>query len=110
MTTPFGNEAALLDRLHYEWQRPNRKIGVLLRGSPRSQISPVLTTNFDPLIEVALRRAGGSPVRTVLEIDGRFDLTHVDIGQHIVHLHGYWSDGDTLHTPDQLERPRPLLR
>ena len=30
-------------------------------------------------------------------------------GTHVVHLHGYWCDYDTLHTPQQLLNPRPQL-
>ena len=69
----------------------------------------VLTTNFDPLIEVSVRKHGGQYYRTVLHDDGNLRQT-VGEGTHIVHLHGYWYDYDTLHTPSQLVQPRPRLR
>lgn len=69
----------------------------------------ILTTNFDPLVEVGVRRAGGHYFRTSLQADG--DLTQTDgTGCHVVHLHGYWHGSDTLHTARQLGQSRPKLR
>ena len=69
----------------------------------------VLTTNFDPLIEVSVSKHGGRFYRTVLYGDGKLEQTSAE-GTHIVHLHGYWHGSDTLHTPQQLVQPRPQLR
>ena len=69
----------------------------------------VLTTNFDPLIEVSVLKHGGRFYRTVLHDDGKLGQTVAE-GTHIVHLHGYWYGFDTLHTPYQLVQPRPQLR
>lgn len=69
----------------------------------------VLTTNFDPLIEVSVLKHGGRFYRTVLHDDGHLGQT-VGEGTHIVHLHGYWFGYDTLHTPQQLVQPRPQLK
>lgn len=69
----------------------------------------VLTTNFDPLIEVSISKHGGQFYRTVLHDDGKLGQT-VGKGTHIVHLHGYWYGYDTLHTPQQLGQPRRQLR
>ena len=69
----------------------------------------VLTTNFDPLIEVSISKHGGQCYRTVLHGDGKLGQTVAE-GTHIVHLHGYWYGYDTLHTPQQLGQPRPQLR
>ena len=68
----------------------------------------VLTTNFDPLIGVSIAKHGGKRFRTVLHSDGALGQTTAE-GAHIVHLHGYWCGADTLHTPQQLARPRPQL-
>ena len=68
----------------------------------------VLTTNFDPLIEVSVLKHGGRFYRTVLHDDGTLGQTVAE-GTHIVHLHGYWQGYDTLHTPQQLVQPRPML-
>ena len=68
----------------------------------------VLTTNFDPLIEVSILKHGGNFYRTVLHDDGNLGQTVAE-GTHIIHLHGYWQGYDTLHTPQQLVQPRPQL-
>ena len=68
----------------------------------------VLTTNFDPLIEVSILKHNGRSYRTVLHNDGNLRQTVAE-GTHIIHLHGYWQDYDTLHTPQQLVQPRPQL-
>ena len=69
----------------------------------------VLTTNFDPLIEVAVAQAQGTTYRTVLHRDGDLGQTEA-AGTHVIHLHGYWYGRDTLHTPRQLTQERPRLR
>ena len=69
----------------------------------------VLTTNFDPLIGAAAAMAGGTSFRTILHRDGNLGQTDGE-GVHVVHLHGYWYGSDTLHTPRQLNQPRPNLK
>jgi tetratricopeptide (TPR) repeat protein len=68
-----------------------------------------LTTNFDPLLTLAIQQAGGHCYRSVLSRDGSLGQVQGD-GCHIVHLHGYWRGTDTLHTPRQLNQPRPKLK
>jgi tetratricopeptide (TPR) repeat protein len=84
-------------------------IGQLIAGHPYAFQGPILTTNFDPLIEVATNRAGGRSEAIFLSADGRFDNLHSHNLSHVVHLHGYWFGTDTLHTPKQLTRDRPRL-
>jgi tetratricopeptide (TPR) repeat protein len=69
----------------------------------------ILTTNFDPLIEVSIQRAGGSHYRTSLYSDGNLTQTKAN-GCHVIHLHGFWHGTDTLHTPQQLRQDRPYLK
>ncbi len=69
----------------------------------------ILTTNFDPLIEVAIRRVGGTFLKTIFHADGYLGQTE-GTGCHVVHLHGYWYGSDTLHTPRQLGQARPRLK
>ena len=69
----------------------------------------ILTTNFDPLIEVAIQKAGGTHCRTTLYSDGNLYQTRAT-GCHVIHLHGFWHGADTLHTPRQLNQPRPHLK
>lgn len=68
--------------------------------------SPLLTTNFDPLLEVSLKRAGAYSVVVSTNSDGSL----VDAGGSpiVVHLHGHWLRSDTLHTRTQLSPPDRL--
>ncbi|MBT2403546.1 MULTISPECIES: SIR2 family protein [unclassified Streptomyces] len=71
---------------------------------------PVITTNFDPLIELAIQRAGGQfDTQSMDSIDGRIPppLQHSAIS--VIHVHGYWRQGETLHTQYQLSRARTKL-
>ncbi|CAD6879003.1 hypothetical protein [Methylomonas albis] len=68
-----------------------------------------LTTNFDPLLTLAIQNLGGSCYRSILSKDGSLNQVQGD-GCHIIHLHGYWRGVDTLHTPRQLNQPRPKLK
>jgi len=84
-------------------------LGNLVTGYPDRFGKTALTTNFDPLIEVAIRRSKGSFFRTSLHLDGNLSQTE-GTGCHVIHLHGYWHGSDTLHTVSQLGQPRPRLR
>lgn len=93
------------------WSVPNAalQLAKLLQSTPNSFGHAVLTTNFDPLLEVALAQVEHPSYRTVLHLDGNLGQT-VGSGVHIVHLHGYWSGYDTLHTQQQLTQVRPQLK
>jgi hypothetical protein len=69
----------------------------------------LLTTNFDPLVEIAIRYAGGQYFKTFLHADGNISQTEGP-SCHVVHLHGYWYGSDTLHTNRQLQQSRPHLK
>ena len=84
-------------------------LGKLVTAYPARFGQLILTTNFDPLIEVAIQRAGGQYFKTMLQSDGNLTQTTA-IGCHVIHLHGYWYGSDTLHTPRQLTQARPRLR
>lgn len=77
-------------------------IGKLISAYPERFGRAILTTNFDPLIEVAIGQSGGQYFRTVLHRDGNLGQTQGP-GCHVIHLHGYWHGADTLHTPRQLK-------
>ncbi|MDX1996336.1 MAG: SIR2 family protein, partial [Thermoanaerobaculia bacterium] len=81
-------------------------LGELAVLAPEIYGRVVLTTNFDPLISVALRKAGARFYETLLPTDLSLEQTRAE-GCHVVHAHGYWSGSDTLHLPAQLEQPRP---
>ena len=113
-TSPQDADPAIcraLDRNVEAWVLPRAVdlLGNLLVTCSDTFGRAVLTTNFDPLIEVSVSKHGGNPYRTVLHDDGKLGQTVAE-GTHIIHLHGYWYDYDTLHTPQQLIQPRPQLR
>lgn len=73
-----------------------------------SALAPlILTTNFDPLIEVALRQQS-VPCQTFSFVtDRKPDGTGDQV--EVWHLHGTWSDV-TMHTPTALRADRPKLK
>lgn len=83
-------------------------LGQLLSKPPKNFKRQVFTTNFDPLIELAVHKAGGTTFHTTLDKEGTY-LGHDGFGCHVVYLHGRWSKGDTLHTLGQLAQPRAHL-
>ncbi|GAA1551742.1 hypothetical protein GCM10009827_085440 [Dactylosporangium maewongense] len=91
-------------------------VGELLAGLPDRFQRRVITTNFDPLIEIAVRRAGGTARALTLNRDGTFagPLGPAD-GIDVLHLHGYWrptSESDEralLHDPEPLRADDPVI-
>jgi hypothetical protein len=68
----------------------------------------ILTTNFDPLIEISIRRAGGHCFRVALAEDGNLRGIRGSVPR-VVHLHGFYHGTDMLHTSEHLTSPRPKL-
>jgi hypothetical protein len=93
------------------WQLPpgTRALGELVArfGEPFGRV--VLTPNFDPLLRLAVRRAGAECVQITLDADGKLESVHTRACR-IVHIHGYWLGTDCLHTPSQLSQHRPRLK
>jgi signal transduction histidine kinase len=84
-------------------------LGRLAASFPHRLGQAVLTSNFDPLIEISIQRAGGACWRTTPQGDGSLKHSRGH-GCHVVHVHGYWYDADTLHIDSQLQAERPQLR
>ena len=88
----------------------------LLIMAPEAFGRRVFTPNFDPLLEIAIRRRQGRAVTLSLKTDGSFSSVIQDDAIHVVHLHGYWRLGDPddgrtmLHDPQQLTKSRPTLQ
>lgn len=110
-STEAERDSASLDLKFDEWELPAATVaaGAILARCRDSFQLPILTSNFDPLLEIAVRRAGRDALGIFLTSDGRFDNVVAPDSTHIVHLHGYWRGSDTLHTPTQLQSPRPEL-
>lgn len=86
-----------------------RALGWLLVHKAERFGRTVLTTNFDPLIEVAISREGGQLHSSALHSDGSLGTAR-GRGCHLVYLHGHWFGSDTLHVPHQLTQDRPQLK
>jgi hypothetical protein len=103
-----------LDGDYSDWILPKgtKALAALLSGRVDQFPGPVLTTNFDPLASLAFRAKGGMPRIKALDTDSRMvgDLDPDQRGCEFVHLHGYWRDRQSLHTPTQLSGPRPRLK
>lgn len=95
------------------WNIPagTASLGQMVAGAYERFPGPVLTTNFDPLISLAVQSAGGRAAWRVLTADGTLGGPAEDaLGIcTVVHLHGFWRDSETLHTQAQLTAPRPKL-
>jgi len=96
-----------------EWNIPvgTGSLGEMVAGGNERFLGPVLTTNFDPMVSLAVRSAGGRTGRRVLTADGTLAGAAEDEPGicSVVHLHGFWRDSDTLHTQAQLTNPRLKL-
>jgi tetratricopeptide (TPR) repeat protein len=84
-------------------------LGTLAAKFPERFGRLVITSNFDPLIEVSIRKAGQQAWRTSLSTDGSINTSSAG-GSQVIHIHGYWHGKDTLHTSTQLVTSRPTLR
>lgn len=110
--TPNDLEARL-ERMEWDnhrWTLPagTEALGSLLARYPQRFSTDILTTNFDPLIPIAIRRAGG--------IANSFDIgrgaSHEDFkgtGYRILHMHGFWRGQAQRHTSAELVALRPQL-
>jgi tetratricopeptide (TPR) repeat protein len=71
----------------------------------------ILTSNFDPLIEISLNKQGVTTQTLNIPKDGRTNtIINNDNVTSVAHFHGYWRGSDTLHTITQLTRARPNLK
>jgi Pyruvate phosphate dikinase, AMP/ATP-binding domain len=114
---PLDLYAADMESESQFWRLPDglKSLGHLLAERPSVFGNRVLTTNFDPLIELSIRVNGGRCSTQSYKTDGSLD-TLVGSGPEInvVHLHGYWRSNPTdkrslLHSPTALTRPRLTL-
>ncbi|CAN7174770.1 SIR2 family protein [Acidovorax sp. Leaf78] len=97
-----------------DWMLPRgtRDLAKLVVTQNEKFTGPILTTNFDPLLSLAIEGSGGRASIRVLDSDGSAGRSVEAQPGHvqIVHLHGYWRESDTLHTATQLTSPRPKLK
>jgi hypothetical protein len=87
-------------------QAAQRSIARLVRGG---YVKLILTTNFDTLIETALREEGVEPdiLRTESDFKGARPLVHS--ARMVVKLHGDYRDDRIRNTPTELARYSPVV-
>jgi hypothetical protein len=111
---PAFDSGAVGEGSRDDWNIPPGIDGMarLIRTSPEKFAGPILTTNFDPLIFLSLESFGLRPRPCVVPMDGSVATARRNHAEEIdiVHLHGYWRDSPTLHTPAQLTLERPQLQ
>lgn len=96
---------------HWHLPRGVRALGRLAARHPERLAGPILTTNFDPLISLAIRDAGRHCSSRTIDQDGRIrGPADTGGGVEVVHLHGYWRDSLTLHLSHHLDAERPDLQ
>lgn len=111
---PALDPATDFDGLPDDWNisRAQRGLAHLMKLSPERFTGPIFTTNFDPLISLALQERGFRARPTGIPLDGSINAP-VQTAQdeiNVFHLHGYWRDSPTLHRPQQLIAARPHLQ
>ena len=100
------------DPSHWYIPSGTKSLAALVCNSDSVKRGPILTTNFDPLLSLAIKDGGKRPSRRIFDSDGSLqrEVENDDNDRSIVHLHGYWRGSDTLHTPTQLTSQRPKLK
>lgn len=97
-----------------DWHLPQgtKQLAELVCRESETYPGPILTTNFDPLLSLAIKSVGGSVHRRIIDGDGSLgrEAESEPGTRAVVHLHGYWRGSDTLHTPAQLTSVRPKLK
>lgn len=84
-------------------------LATLYAGHP-SLIGPILTSNFDPLIGIAIKQRKAEVAIIPTIEDSRLPaLPTSGPKRQVIHFHGYWRGSDTLHTTEQITKSRPRL-
>lgn len=94
-----------------DWRlRPGlQALGRILVDSPNNRFGAVLTSNFDPLIEIAVQKEGGYPVTLIADSD--YALGRVLARScFVVHFHGYWFGSVLRNTRIALKQTRQVLK
>ncbi|HGV3503135.1 TPA: SIR2 family protein [Providencia stuartii] len=73
------------------------------------KVKTILTTNFDTLIEEELDNLGVKYNSISIVSDSTIPKNSNELPT-IVHLHGKWSEGDTMHTESQLKNNREKIQ
>lgn len=102
---------------HHNWRVPQgvQALADIVASIPPNQRPTLVTTNFDPLLEVALRIANNAAVAVDASSDAPIETTLSTSGSEVYHVHGYWRNGHAnalrqmLHLGRDLQIGRPTL-
>lgn len=94
-----------------EWWIPDGllAVGKLAACFPEVYGRTLVTSNFDPLLEISLRSAG----RKFSQVFGPWESLPAPSMQGdctVIHFHGFWRSPYTLHSPHQLGEHSPNLK
>lgn len=80
-------------------------------NSDRIKINSIITTNFDPLLELCFDKNNIDYQSYTLSGDGSLPRSTMSSKNNlnIYHIHGFWRGDDTLHTDEQLTSERAML-
>ncbi|WP_420455794.1 SIR2 family protein [Rubrivirga sp.] len=94
-----------------DWYLPRgvRDLAALVRSGEEKFAGPILTTNFDPLLELAIQAEGGLSIPESIDYRDGSIREFSPEEQPVIHLHGFWRKSDTLNTAPQLGTERPKL-
>jgi len=99
------------------WDLPPgvQAIGQLLARRAEDFGNRILTTNFDPLVEVSIRCGGVRATSVPINSDGSVGVLAVDAAVRVFHLHGFWrptleeNGARLLHEPSNRMRAQPEM-
>ena len=110
------NECLKLQERSADWRLPTgiralaryiRRIEEVRANSPLLRPPSIITTNFDGLLEIALRREGIPFETQAVIVDTQ--LQNVSHAVTVWHVHGSWLGQITMHTQEALEADCPLI-
>ena len=102
-------EAVENDRFSWQLPRGVQAAGHLLTQEAATFDHRVVTTNFDPLLEIAVREAGGRAVSLPLDAHGEYGMPVGAAGAvRVYHLHGFWRPTWNVEGPPLLADPALL--
>lgn len=92
------------------WDVPDgyHRFANFYRQLPPESRGKILTTNFDPFLEISLNAAGVAADPEALDFDDppALEANRFSSTQHVIHLHGYFASHFGINTVGQLERVR----
>jgi hypothetical protein len=94
-----------------DWHLPiaYRDFATFYAGLPEAVQGPILTTNFDPFLEIALRQASliADPLPMRFDSQQSTEQFRFSSTIQVCHLHGYYASELSINTVGQLNKARP---